>query len=130
MSSDTEADWEDVKEEAVKNAIFGTELALMKKMISSTKVRSKKGSVKLTGREQLGARKATSAWTITNFGHSQKKTKEDASYAVWKEAKKNHIDQTIVKGQEEDVRLKTFSQEWIHFSFRSCRSDQMETHQE
>ena len=79
MSSDTDADCEDVNEEAVKNAIFGTELALTKKMISSTKVQRKDGSVKLTGREQLDARKVTNAWTITNFGHSQKKTKEDAS---------------------------------------------------
>ena len=82
VSSDTDAGCEDVNEEVVKNATCGTGLALMKKMISSTKVQSRKGSVKLTGKGQLGARKATSVWIITNFGQTRKKMKEDASYAV------------------------------------------------
>ena len=82
VSSDTDADCEDVNEEVVKSATNGTRLALTKKMTSSTKVQNKSESVKLTGREQLDALKATNVWTITNFGHSQKKTKEDASCAV------------------------------------------------
>ena len=52
VSSDTDADYEDVNEEAVMNSTCGTELALTKKMISSMKVRRKEKSVKLTGREQ------------------------------------------------------------------------------
>ena len=82
MSYVTEADFEDVSEEVVKNVISGDQSALTKKMISSTKVQRQDKSVKLSGREQLGAQKATNVWITTNFGQTQKKTKEDASCVV------------------------------------------------
>ena len=82
VSSDTDADCEDVNEEVVKSATNGTRLALTKKMTSSTKVQNRSESVKLTGREQWDALKATNAWTTTNFGQIHQKTKEDALFAV------------------------------------------------